>query len=59
MLTEEEFNKVYPHGCYGGYKAGLEERAKFAQFGRAVPEFDTAGFIAVADENRARGFSNE
>jgi hypothetical protein len=55
-LTREEFEKRYPGGSYDGYEAVerlLVERRKLTQ------EQLNAEFQAQAEENKARGFSND
>lgn len=59
IMSEEEFNRVYPHGSYGGYLAGCRDRAKWADPNFKVPEFDVAGFVAAAVENQAAGYCND
>jgi hypothetical protein len=55
-LTKEEFEKRYPGGSYDCYEATermLAERRKLTQ------EQINAEFQAQAEENKARGFSND
>lgn len=55
-LTREEFLKRYPDGSYAFYEATermLAERRKL------TAEQVNAEFLAQAEENKARGFSND
>jgi hypothetical protein len=59
VMTEAEFNKKYPYGSYGGYLAGMREKAARAAGLQLLPAFDPVAFVAAADENRAAGRSND
>jgi hypothetical protein len=54
-LTKEQYETRYPGGSYDLYLASQDTLARNR---KAIEEFN-AQFLAQAEENKARGFSND
>lgn len=69
IMLRFEFEARYPEGSYEGYREGALNKMRMddavlhgqlkAIMARFTPEEISAGYLADAAENRARGWSNE